>query len=284
MLGLPSVTRVSRESIPTESDPDFMESLARGLQVIRAFGYGQHQQSIGDIAQRTELSRAAVRRCLHTLTMLGYATSNGRMYMLTPAILRLGFAYVGSTSLTQGAQPVLERVAERLHESSSMALLVGEYGEEVVYVARAAVGHVLSIALSVGSRLPSACTSMGRVLVAYLDEPKRSRYLSRVKLTAHTPRTIVDRAELRAELNRVRAQGYAIVDQELELGLRSIAVPVRNHQGHVLAAINVGVHVGRAASTKALQRDFLPVLLEAAKEIGVGLNYGPSAGLATAAR
>jgi IclR family pca regulon transcriptional regulator len=284
MLSFLPMTGTNPEPIPAESDPDFMESLARGLRVIRAFGDGQHEQSIAEIARRTELSRAAVRRCLHTLTALRYARSHGRMYELTPSILRLGFAYLGSTTPTQGAQPVLERLAERLHESSSMALLVGEHGEEVVYVARAAVGHVLSVALSIGSRLPSSCTSMGRVLVAYLDDKKRNRYLSRVKLVAHTPRTIVDRAELRAELDRVRSQGYAIVDQELELGLCSIAVPVRNHQGEVVAAINVGVHVGRAAPTRVLQRDFLPALLEAAKEIGVGRTYGPEGRAAKAIR
>jgi len=246
------------------SDPDFMLSLARGLAVIRAFGDGKPQLSIREIALTTGFSRAAARRCLHTLTTLGYATGHDGLYELTPATLSLAANYLGSSSIARLAQPVLERVSSQLHESSSVAVLDGD---DIVYVARAATRRILSIGLAVGSRLPAPCTSMGRVLLASLDEASRTRVLARVKLTRHTPRTIVDKNELRAELDRIRAQGYAIVDQELEVGLRSMAVPIVGAGRRVVAAMNVGVSAGRA-DRQTLQREFLPVLQHAAAEIG----------------
>ena len=255
---------------PPRNDPDFMVSLARGLSVIRAFGDGQKPLSVADVAALTGLSRAASRRCLHTLSVLGYAHRDNSTYELTPTILALGYAYVGSTALTRAAQPILERVSEQLHESSSLAVLDGD---EIVYVARAATRRILSIGLAVGTRLPAFCTSMGRVLLANLDDETRKRYLARVKLVAHTPRTVTDRAELRGVLDKVRTQHFALVDQELELGLRSIALPIHDGQGHVVAAVNVGVHVGRG-DARTLEREFLPVLREAASEISALLSPG----------
>jgi IclR family transcriptional regulator, pca regulon regulatory protein len=249
---------------PPPSDPDFMLSLARGLAVIRAFGEGKPQLSIREVALATGFSRAAARRCLYTLTTLGYASGANGVYELTPATLSLASNYLGSTSIARVAQPILERVSSQIHESSSVAVLDGD---DIVYVARAAVRRILSIGLAVGSRLPAPCTSMGRVLIAHLDEPSRVRLLGRVKLTRHTPRTIVDKTEFRAELERIRTQGYAVVDQELELGLRSMAVPIVGAGRRVMAAINVGVHAGRA-DRQTLLREFLPVLQQAAADIG----------------
>lgn len=245
-----------------------MLSLARGLAVIRAFGEGKPQLSIREIAVATGISRAAARRCLHTLITLGYASGGDGLYELTPATLSLASNYLGSSSIARLAQPVLERVSHQLHESSSVAVLDGD---DIVYVARAAVRRILSIGLAVGSRLPAPCTSMGRVLIANLDEATRAKVLARVKLTRHTPRTIVDKSEFRAELDRVRSQGYAIVDQELELGLRSMAVPIVGAGRRVAAAINVGVSAGRA-DRQTLVREFLPVLQQAAAEIGAALR------------
>jgi len=247
-----------------------MLSLARGLSVIRAFGEGDSQLSVAEVARRTQLSRAAARRCLHTLSVLGYAGHANGVYQLTPAVMTLGYAYVGSTALTRVAQPILERVAEQLHESSSLAVLDGQ---EIVYVARAATRRILSIGLSVGSRLPAYCTSMGRVLVANLPDRDRGRFVAQVKLVAHTPHTVTDRGTLRTLLDRVRTQGYAIVDQELELGLRSIAVPIQSQTDGVVAAVNVGVHVGRG-DARTLQREFLPVLRDAAAAISAALGHG----------
>jgi IclR family pca regulon transcriptional regulator len=251
----------------TAGDPDFMLSLARGLSVIRAFGDGDSRLSIADVARRANLSRAAARRCLYTLQALGYAGAVEGGYELTPAILALGYAYLTSTPVARVAQPILERVSEDLHESSSLAVLDGD---EIVYIARAATKRILSIGLNVGSRLPAACTSMGRVLLANADVGVRARFLARAKLVAHTPRTIVDPTELGAELDRVRAAGYALIDQELELGLRSIAVPVRRRDGVVIAAVNAGVQLARA-DRQVLVKEFLPVLERAAAEISLAL-------------
>jgi IclR family pca regulon transcriptional regulator len=246
------------------TDPDFMLSLARGLAVIRAFGDGKPQLSIREIALATGVSRAAARRCLHTLMTLGYATGTDGVYELTPATLSLASNYLGATSIARLAQPVLERVSSQLHESTSVAVLDGD---DIVYIARAAVRRILSIGLAVGSRLPAPSTSLGRVLIAHLDDAARARVVARAKLIRHTPRTIVDKNDLRAELDRVKTQGYAIVDQELELGLRSMAVPIVGPGRRVVAAMNVGVSAGRA-DKQTLLREFLPVLQQAAADIG----------------
>lgn len=248
------------------SDPDFMLSLARGLSVIRAFDDGRAPLTISDAARVTGMSRAAARRCLHTLARLGYAAPVDGGFELTPAVLALGHSYLGSNALARVAQPILERLSAEAHESCSLAVLDAD---EIVYVARAATQRILSIAISVGSRLPAACTSMGRVLIAFADDGQRARFLSRVRLVRHTPQTIVDRAALKAELDRVRRQGYALVDQELEIGLRSLAVPVLRPDGRAVAAINVGVHVGRR-DRSALVRDLLPLLREGAAAIAHG--------------
>jgi IclR family transcriptional regulator, pca regulon regulatory protein len=267
---LPSRSRLSAgEAVPAPpGDPDFMLSLARGLATIRAFGGGGSQLSVADVARLTALSRASARRCLHTLTVLGYAAVAGGRYELTPAILTLGQAYLSSMRVARVAQPVLERVSEELHESSSVAVLDGD---EIVYVARAAARRILAISLAVGSRLPAACTSMGRVLLAAADPDDRARFLRRVKLPRYTARTITDRQALAAELDAVRVQGYAVVDQELELGLRSCAVPIARRDGTVVAALNVGAHAARADAS-SLTRDVVPLLKRAAQEIGAALD------------
>jgi len=249
-------------------DPYFMESLARGLSVIRAFSGGRTHLSGAEVAAVTGLSRAAARRCLHTLTVLGYATAVSGGYELTPAVLTLGQAYLDSASLARAAQPVLEHVVAQLEESAAVAVLDGH---EVVFVARAAARRILSVELSIGSRLPAASTGSGRVIVACGEEQARERFLRRVKLSRWTRYSIVEKKDLRAELARVREQGYAIVDQELEVGLRSIAVPIRDRNGGIHAALNVGVQAARI-DTRTLQRDVLPVLRAAAAEIGRALT------------
>ena len=250
------------------SDPYYMESLARGLSVIRAFGGDRARLSGAEVASITGLSRAAARRCLHTLTVLGYAHTVEGAYELTPAVLALGQCYLGSASLATVAHPVLERVSAELEESSAVAVLDEE---EIVFVARAAARRILNVEVAVGSRLPAACTATGRVLVAFAAEPRRAEFVARVKLVRHTAHTITDRRLLRTELDRVRAQGYAIIDQELEIGLRSIAVPIHAYDGGVLAAINVGVQAARVDSRK-MQREFLPLLKAAAREIGAAMR------------
>ncbi|MFN3390967.1 MAG: IclR family transcriptional regulator [Meiothermus ruber] len=239
----------------------FVEALARGLAVMRSFDQQHERLTISEVARRTELNRATARRFLLTLQALGYVASDGKFFWLTPKVLSLGHAYLSSTPLPRLLQPVLEQVSEELHESCSASIL--EDGE-IVYIARAATRRVISIGLGVGSRLPAYCTSMGRVLLAALEADQLRAYLDSTPLLPLTPHTLTDPVRLRAELERVRAQGYALVDQELELGLRSIAVPVRNARGRVLAAMNVGVQAGRVSQEEMLER-FLPVLQRAAQ-------------------
>jgi IclR family pca regulon transcriptional regulator len=267
--GRKGVPRRGAAAVRRAKDPEYMLSLARGLQVIRAFGRERPVLSTAEVARITGMSRAAARRCLHTLGVLGYVAGDAGRYTLAPRVLALGHAYLGSAPVARAAQPVLERVAERLHESCSLAVLDAD---EIVYVGRAATRRILSVGLAVGSRLPAYCTSMGRVLLAYASDAERSVYLSRLKPVRHTPHTVVDRSALAAELSRVRAAGYSLVDQELEVGLRSMAVPVRRPDQTVVAAMNVGVQATRVGCD-VMRREYLPVLLEAAEEVGLTLAH-----------
>ena len=245
-------------------DPNFMTSLARGLAVINAFQERKRHLTIAQISHRTEIPRAAVRRCLYTLMKLGYATSDGRTYSLLPKVLTLGHAYLSSTPLAVSAQPYLDRISEQLHEACNLATLEGE---QVLYIARSAIPQrLISVDLSVGSRLPAYCTSMGRILLAALDDDSLHDYLEHAELQAKTSRTLYTPDALGTALQQVREQGWCIVDQELEQGLRSIAVPVRDSSGHVLAAMNVSTHAGRVPVSE-LEKRFLPIMLNASREL-----------------
>jgi IclR family pca regulon transcriptional regulator len=244
------------KKLPAAADPNFMESLARGLAVIGAFQHARPSLSVSEVAALANISRAAARRCLYTLAVLGYARANEGSYTLTPKALSLGYAYLSASPVARVAQPLLEEVSARLHESCSMTVLDGD---EIVYVARAAT-----------RRLPAYCTSMGRVLLAYSAEAEVDAYLHRVALARQTPQTITEVALLRRELHRVRAAGYAVVDQELELGLRSIAVPVRQSDGRAVAAINVGAQAARV-DLATMSQTYLPVLRAAADQIALAI-------------
>jgi len=251
-------------------DPDFMASFGRGLAVIRAFSGGTGRRTIGTLAQSTGLSRAAVRRCLYTLHQLGYVdVDEGRHYVLRPKILSLGYAFLSSSSLIAAAKPLLEQVSATLRESCSLAVLEGE---SIVYVARSPSSRrLMSIDLGVGSRLPAFCTSMGRVLLAGLAPDEQHRYLAKLVPIAYTERTVTRRDELRCILKDVARQGYAVVDQELELGLRSMAVPVRDMSGNVVAALNISTHASRVPADE-LQASYLPALTSAAQELAFSLS------------
>src|SRR5579871_1169781 len=250
-------------------DPNFMTSLARGLIVIQAFTQQSPQMTISQLSIRTGLSRAAVRRCLYTLTKLGFAgAEDGSRYSLRPRMLTLSHTYTTSNTLSTAAQPILERMSSALRESFSVATLDGD---DIVYVARTTVNRVMAVDLHIGSRLPAYCTSMGRILLAYLPPEQLEQYLSRVVLTPHTPRTVISHEKLRIALRNVRRHGYALVDQEYEIGLRSLAVPVYAPTGRVVATINLSGSSPRIP-VYDMQTRFLPHLRNAATELGAFLR------------
>jgi IclR family pca regulon transcriptional regulator len=250
----------------TEATPrpaDYVQSLERGLAVIRAFDAEHRELTLSDVARATGLTRATARRFLLTLVELGYVSASDGRFSLRPRVLELGYPYLSSLSLPELAPPHMERLVARVNESSSISVLDET---DIVYVVRVPTRRIMSITLSVGTRLPAYATSMGRVLLADLTEERLELLLSRTELHPLTPRTITDRGTLEALLARVRKQGYALTDQELEQGLRSIAVPIRDGTGAVTAALNVSVHASRATAA-ALKRDVLPLLLETAAAI-----------------
>jgi IclR family pca regulon transcriptional regulator len=245
-------------------DPNFMTSLARGLAVIQAFSQRRHHLTISQVSTTTGLSRAAVRRCLYTLAKLGFAGSDdNRHFFLRPRILALGHSYISSMPLATAAQPVLEHISHLLHESCSIATLDGV---EIVYIARANVTRIMSIDLGVGSRLPAFCTSMGRAILANLPPEELESVLARIEFKRYTERTITNPAKLTQALRQIRRDGYSIIDQELEHGLRSMAVPIQNPNGKVVAALNIGAHAQRV-SIQEMQTKFLPHLRAAAQEL-----------------
>jgi len=250
-------------------DPNFMTSLARGLLVIQSFSPQTPQMTISQLAAKTGLSRAAVRRCLYTLTKLGFAgIEDGSRYALRPRMLTLANSYSASNSLSTTAQPILERMSAVLRESFSVATLDGD---DIVYIARSSVSRVMSDDLHIGSRLPAYCTSMGRVLLAYLPGDQLEQYLARVVLTPFTARTVTSIDKLRLALRNVRRHGYALVDQEYEVGLRSLAVPVYAPTGRVVATINLSGSAPRMPVYE-MQTRFLPHLRNAATELGAFLR------------
>ena len=235
---------------------DFVASFARGLEVMKAFSNETHPVTVSLISRKTGIPRAAVRRFLTTMEVLGYIECNLGLYRLTPSILRIGSAYLSSNSLPGLAQPVLEAVSSQLDQPTSLSTLDGD---DIVYLARHTSSRVLSVGLFVGSRLPAYCTSMGRVLLAALPKQELTDYLDRVKMRKWTNSTVVSRTRLASILAEVAQQRYALVDGELEPGLRSIAVPIKNESGRVIAAMNVGAHIS-SATTEEMVRCYLPVL------------------------
>jgi IclR family pca regulon transcriptional regulator len=240
----------------------FVQSLERGLAVIRAFDGDHRQLTLSDVARRTGLPRAAARRFLHTLVELGYVRTDGRLFSLRPRVLDLGYAYLSSTSLPEVAQPHLEDLVAQVHESCSVSVLDGG---DIVYVARVATKRLMTVAINVGTRFPAYATSMGRVLLAGRPPAERAAYLRTTRLEPLTGHTVTDPDRLADVLAEVADQGYALLDQELEEGLRSIAVPVRDATGDVVAAMNVSASARRTPET--ICTELLPPLRQAALEI-----------------
>ncbi len=240
-----------------------MQSLERGLAVIRAFDHEHPELTLSEVAVRTGVTRAVARRFLLTLAALGYVRSDGRFFSLTARVLELGYAYLSSLSLPEVAESHLEALVAEVSESSSVSVLDGH---DVVYVARVPVSRIMTVSISVGTRFPAYATSMGRVLLAGLPADDLESYLSAVSMEPLTARTLTSVDALRAEIAKVRAQGWSLVNQELEEGLRALAAPVRDRTGKVVAAVNVSAHASRT-SLEAMRRDLLPPLLKTAARI-----------------
>jgi IclR family transcriptional regulator, pca regulon regulatory protein len=252
----------------TTRNSDFVQSLDRGLAVIRAFGPDRERLSLSEVARATGLTRAAARRFLLTLVKLGYVRNDGREFSLRPRVLELGYAYLSGLALPEVAAPHLEELVARLHESSSISVLDGH---QIVYVARVPTKRIMTVAISVGTRFPAYATSMGRVLLAALPDDEFERYLAEATFERLTSRTVTNPARLRTIVREVARQGYAIVDQELEEGLRAVAAPIRGAADVGTAAINVSAHASRV-SMVALRGQILPALLETARQIEADLQ------------
>ncbi|GHG55263.1 IclR family transcriptional regulator [Sinomonas cellulolyticus] len=237
--------------VPTASD-QFVQSLARGLAVVRAFDAEHQEMTLSEVASRTALTRATARRFLHTLVELGYMRTDGRFFTLTPLVLQLGYAYLSGQRLPELAEPFLEELSHRHAESTSLAVLDGT---DIVYLARIHTRRIISVGISPGTRFPAHATSMGRVLLSALPAAELDAYFANARLDQLTPRTLVTRLAIEDELARVRAQGYAVVDQELEVGLQSVAVPVLGSDGRTVAAINMALSARLDGQRSAAERD-----------------------------
>ena len=258
----------SADPAPLVPSSEFVQSLSRGLAVIRAFDATHPELGLSEVARATGLTRATARRLLLTLVRLGYVRQDGHRFSLRPRVLELGYSYLSALSLPELAQPHMEALVAEVNESSSIAVLDDT---DIVYVVRVPTSRIMSITIAVGTRLPAYPTSMGRVLLASLDPQTLEERLSRMEVRTLTRTTVVDTDALRAELERVRTRGWAAVDQELELGVRSVAVPIRDASGTVSAGMNVSVHASRM-TMQDLRKQVLPRLLRAAEAIETDLG------------
>jgi IclR family pca regulon transcriptional regulator len=253
-----------------ERDSDsFVRSFARGLSVIRAFGGNRSAMTLSEVAERAAVTRASARRVLLTLQQLGYVSADGRHFRLTPKILDLGYSYLSSLDVWEYAEPIMEELVAQVRESCSASVLDGD---EIVYVLRVPTSRIMSINLGIGTRLPAYATSMGRVLLAGLGDAELESYLARTERPQLTPYTVTGADEVRAILRDVRANGWALVDQELEVGLRSIAVPLSSGSGRVVAALNVSAHATRVTA-EGMVADLLPHLRAAQARIDAALRF-----------
>ncbi len=248
-------------------DKEFMATLAKGLAVLGTFDKARPTMTLSQAAQATGLSRATARRILRTLTELGYIARNGRQFSLSSSILKLGFSYLATQNWIEQAAPLMRQLSEHFHESCSAAILEGT---EIVYVARIPAGRIMSVTLTVGTRLPAFHTSLGRVQLGFLDQAEIWRRLMSLRLDAYTPSTITDVQALFDRVQEDRAQGFSIVDEELERGLRSIAVPIIDRNGQTVAGLNLSTHSTRTTRNEMRDR-FLPRLQAAAAEISASV-------------
>ena len=267
-MALSNHESVESEKKSPQSD-EYVQSFARGLGVIKAFGAESRALTLSEVAEESGLSRAAARRILLTLVHLGYVGQNGRQFFLLPRVLELGYAYLSALGVPELAQPVLNQVAAEVGESCSMSVLDGN---DIVYIARVPTRKIITISLGVGTRLPAYATSMGRVLLGGYQPAQLERYLAQGAFPALTVKTLTDPGMLAARIAADRAQGYALIDEELETGLCSLAVPIRNQSGQIVAAMNVSA--SRAStSPDDMVRRLLPPLRNAAETLSQVLGH-----------
>ena len=242
---------------------DFVQSLERGISVIRSFSAEAPRQTLSDVARQTGLTRATARRLLLTLETLGYVRTDGKHFELTARVLEIGYSFLASLNLSDIVQPYLEAFSEEVHESSSVSVLDDT---DVVYVARVPTKRIMTVAIGLGSQFPAYQTSMGRVLLAELDDDEVRDIFERSDHSRVTEHTVTTADALIDRLDAVRENGWALVDQELEIGVRSLAAPLRDAQGTAIAAMNVSTHAGRT-DLDEIHETFLPRLLDAASNI-----------------
>lgn len=254
-------------------DRDYVNSFARGLEVIRAFSRASPKMTLSEVSRTTDMTRATVRRFLLTLVREGYVFTDGKYFSLTPKILELGYSALSSMSMLEIAQPIMAQLADRLQESCFAVVL---QGDSVIYTARATSQRYISVGITVGSRVPAHCVSSGRVLLAGLPEDEFEAYLENAELTKFTPNTITSRVKLRSAVEEVRMQGWSIVDQELEIGLRSISVPIKDRSGATIAALNVPCPSARI-TYDYMRTTILAELMAASNRITSGLLNEQSA-------
>lgn len=248
-----------------------VRAFARGLTVIRAFGAHAPQMTLAEVGRATDLSRATARRLLLTLEDEGYVRRRGDVFSLTPRVLDLGYAFLSSFSVAELAIPSLEALSATVNESSSVAVLEGS---DVLYVARVPANRIMTVSIGLGSRFPAYRTSLGRVLLAALPDDDLDAIWAASDRAEPTPHTVSSLDDLRAALTEARTTGWALVDQELEIGVRSVAAPLVTSSGQTVAAINVSTHASRTPRTELIDR-VVPALLEAARSINHALANQP---------
>ena len=266
-LALADVTSATKRASPSPGD-SYVQSFARGLEVIRSFSAQSPRQTLSEVAARTGLTRAGARRILLTLQTLGYVESDGKLFRLTARILDLGFAYLSSLPIWNLAEPLMETLAGQVKESCSAAVLDGT---DIVYVMRVSTHKIMSISLGVGSRLPAYCTSMGRMLLSALPPDQMMQVLQASERSPRTRYTLTDPDELAAKIAQVRKQGWSMVNQELEEGLVSMAAAITDRTGQTVAALNISGQANRT-SARVMQETMLPALLETAQRISERLS------------
>lgn len=256
MVSQPPALQQVEADEPPERSRDFNQSVARGLEIIETFGADSPRQTVSEVASKTGLTRATARRFLLTLVELGYMTTDGRTFELSPRVLRLGYSFLSGLGFPSVALPHLEALVAETDEASEASILDGH---DVVYVVRVPGTRLMTIAVNVGSRMPAHATSMGRVLLAGLADRELEAYLASAKLQRFLPHTATDAETLRERVLKARADGFAIVDQELEEGLIAVAVPIHDRKQRVVAAVNLSTHVGRH-DAESVRRELLPPL------------------------